>query len=532
MISFQNTPFALKIRVTPDGRYASAFDVIREVLAIKNPRQNWAKLSSNLSTATTSTTTDAVISKHRFPRCGQHPTPTVSSNGMEQLLALMSQGKVAEFRKACNLNNGPEDVETSIVGLECVMQVPQSLPCQTSLGPQTNGIIPELGSPSGVPVNRAITFENTPFYGHHIRVTHDKLYASAFDVISAVSGNKNPREAWNTYSKELVEDGSTPMIFAHQFPGEGQRPTPTLTAQGVIELLFLIPGSRAQRFRKYCGAIVIRYLGGDQALVDEISRNERTAVNDKGSYQAFCAAAVPASKQVPSPFIATGFPDLEYEEKIRELDHKYKCMDDERHLSLLNKKEEHEKTLAAIRTEEISQRNELLSLSSKEYALKYQNRILHLKADGLKLVEDKKHVSPPPERSPLLPVFVVLLKNTPYCPDNCEHHKSESGCYKYYCIRVQSRSLSGALAKLKRGSCPEFTVILEAVYNPNPVAFFNRMEEKWGIRRFCNNFSIQGSYTLEEEAEMIRSTVAALSAFDPQQAINELDELAKDLVKW
>jgi hypothetical protein len=72
----------------------------------------------------------------------------------------------------------------------------------------------------------------------------------------------------------------------------GQRPTPTLMVQSIIELLWVFPSRWTQMFRKYCGSMVVRCLGSDQALIDEIFLNERTAENDKASHLALCAATV------------------------------------------------------------------------------------------------------------------------------------------------------------------------------------------------------------------------------------------------
>jgi hypothetical protein len=71
---------------------------------------------------------------------------------------------------------------------------------------------------------------------------------------------------------------TTPMVFTHQSPGEGQKPTLTLASHGIVGLMFVIPDRRAQMFRKYCGAIVIRCLGHGETPGDGIftQRVDRT----------------------------------------------------------------------------------------------------------------------------------------------------------------------------------------------------------------------------------------------------------------
>jgi hypothetical protein len=51
------------------------------------------------------------------------------------------------------------------------------------------------------------------------------------------------------------------MVSSHQFIGEGQKPTPVVTARGITELLNLIPGEKVKPFRRYCGEIIVRYMG-------------------------------------------------------------------------------------------------------------------------------------------------------------------------------------------------------------------------------------------------------------------------------
>jgi hypothetical protein len=49
-----------------------------------------------------------------------------------------------------------------------------------------------------------INFQNTPFWDRVIRVTPDKKYASALDVISAVSTATNRRAVWKRKLEKLT----------------------------------------------------------------------------------------------------------------------------------------------------------------------------------------------------------------------------------------------------------------------------------------------------------------------------------------
>ena len=44
-------------------------------------------------------------------------------------------------------------------------------------------------------------------------------------------------------------------------------------ARGIVEIIMLLPGRAAARFRKASADVVVRYLGGDPSLVEEIAAN-------------------------------------------------------------------------------------------------------------------------------------------------------------------------------------------------------------------------------------------------------------------
>lgn len=65
------------------------------------------------------------------------------------------------------------------------------------------------------------------------------------------------------------------QLGSHQFPGERQNQTPVTDAVGLVIIVNLLPGQRTARFRVSCARIVVRYLGGDETLVNEIRDNRR-----------------------------------------------------------------------------------------------------------------------------------------------------------------------------------------------------------------------------------------------------------------
>jgi len=54
-----------------------------------------------------------------------------------------------------------------------------------------------------------------------------------------------------------------------------------------VQLLLVLPGKKAKEFRLATGSVLIRYLGGDETLVDEIAHNRRIAQQQPDSVQRF-----------------------------------------------------------------------------------------------------------------------------------------------------------------------------------------------------------------------------------------------------
>ena len=48
---------------------------------------------------------------------------------------------------------------------------------------------------------------------------------------------------------------------------------PVTDAKGIIDIIMLLPGQQAARVRRQAAELVVRYIGGDLSLVDEVCRN-------------------------------------------------------------------------------------------------------------------------------------------------------------------------------------------------------------------------------------------------------------------
>ena len=119
-----------------------------------------------------------------------------------------------------------------------------------------------------------------------IRITPDKKI-SVFDFIKVVGGQKNPKDTWNTilntHKQELGIVGKPDYA---QF-GKNKK-TPVVNVQGMVKILFWLPGELAKQFRSKSAETMIRYLGGDLTLIEEIKMiDQEHQVNPNNIAQVF-----------------------------------------------------------------------------------------------------------------------------------------------------------------------------------------------------------------------------------------------------
>jgi hypothetical protein len=96
---------------------------------------------------------------------------------------------------------------------------------------------------------------------------------SVYDLIAAVTGAMNPRQAWININRRF-EGPDELKCSSHKFAGQGQNQTPVVDARGAVKIINHLSGPRAARFRDVCADIVVRFAEGDESLVEEIRKNE------------------------------------------------------------------------------------------------------------------------------------------------------------------------------------------------------------------------------------------------------------------
>ena len=132
----------------------------------------------------------------------------------------------------------------------------------------------------------------------------------------------------NNYAAEVIRNLSARCpevneklvnLKKHRFEGPGQKPTQVAPIAVAIEVAFLLPGRRAAQLRMQAARLLVRYLGGDLSLVDEIVQLRHVqqalasvpAESLTPEQQAVRACGVAVEAATPQPVLA-GPPQTEY----------------------------------------------------------------------------------------------------------------------------------------------------------------------------------------------------------------------------
>jgi len=98
---------------------------------------------------------------------------------------------------------------------------------------------------------------------------------SVYDVLGAMTGYapNNCVNLWRRLCESFPE--VTTVCSNFKFPGKGQRDTVVTDAEGIAQIIMLLPGRSAARVRQSAANVVVRYLGGDLSLVREVVQNNQ-----------------------------------------------------------------------------------------------------------------------------------------------------------------------------------------------------------------------------------------------------------------
>ena len=124
--------------------------------------------------------------------------------------------------------------------------------------------------------------EGLEFSGKQIRTNEDG-YACVFDLIEVATGQE--RDAARVQWQRLKQEN--PLLittcYDSKFVNTRQK-TPGAKAAEVIEIVMALPGVKARQFRRNAAKVLVRYLGGDVTLLDDVRVN---AIREDGPSQFF-----------------------------------------------------------------------------------------------------------------------------------------------------------------------------------------------------------------------------------------------------
>ena len=96
---------------------------------------------------------------------------------------------------------------------------------------------------------------------------------SVYDVLGMVTGCLSN---YNSVLLQRVIDQFPEVATIccnFKFLGRGQRETPVTDAEGIVTIIMLLPGRAAATVRQSAAHVMVRYLGGDLSLVQEVMHN-------------------------------------------------------------------------------------------------------------------------------------------------------------------------------------------------------------------------------------------------------------------
>ena len=105
------------------------------------------------------------------------------------------------------------------------------------------------------------------------KTAEDPPRVSVIDKVALITGH-SPTVCSHTLQRlkeSYPEVGSDWTNF--RFAGRGQRDMPVADARGIVEVIMILPGRAAGQVRKAAADVMVRYLGGDPSLVQEVAAN-------------------------------------------------------------------------------------------------------------------------------------------------------------------------------------------------------------------------------------------------------------------
>ena len=105
------------------------------------------------------------------------------------------------------------------------------------------------------------------------KTAEDPPRIAVYDVLQLVTGcsAQHSTQVYQRLAQNFPDVLTECVNF--KFSGRGQRETPVTDARGIVDIIMVLPGKAAATVRRQAADVLVRYLGGDPALVEEIAAN-------------------------------------------------------------------------------------------------------------------------------------------------------------------------------------------------------------------------------------------------------------------
>jgi hypothetical protein len=112
---------------------------------------------------------------------------------------------------------------------------------------------------------------------HTIRMTSGTPpKIAAIDVVMSVTGKNNHRAAQTLRELEIQDDRLFVILEKHKFPGRGQTEIIVVNCSQANQLVMMLPGKEAQKFKQNAAKLLTRVFAGDPTLHDVIEENRQS----------------------------------------------------------------------------------------------------------------------------------------------------------------------------------------------------------------------------------------------------------------
>ena len=215
-----------------------------------------------------------------------------------QLSAIIKRGKLGERVTMLKGGKGifaPEEVARQVAGLiqpELLWREAEACPAQDVAA---LGVVPEqeVTSPASNVDAADLGQQLSTLLGHpvnfQLRATPNN-WPALIDITMIFTGlnNNQAGKVVRRLLEEHPEFQSSRLKF--KFEGRGRQTIDVVPLTVALDFAFLLPGKAAAQMRRQAAALVVRYLGGDVTLVDEVYTNRHAQES---------LAAIPAEQRTP-----------------------------------------------------------------------------------------------------------------------------------------------------------------------------------------------------------------------------------------